>query len=250
MDQQSNPMKQLEAEIQPAEAAAKMNFLQRVLGVFISPEKTMKDLAERPNILFPILLYVIVPVVTVLAGWSYIESTLRHSLDIGFAQQNITMTPEQVDSMLHVYKIAIPIVVPIFLLLLWFIGTAVYFGIIKLFRGEGKLRQYLSVAGYSSLITVLGTAVTMGIGALTGATLDLSLAVLLPDPSGSFALGFVKSLLGAFSVFAIWNLWVTVVGFMIVSKLGKGKTYGIVVGVYGIFSLLSALLAGFGTAKM
>ena len=128
---------------------------------------------------------------------------------------------------------------------MFLIQALVIWLVTKIFKGQASYKQILSVLGYSSVISVLGTIVTVAVIYITGTYTDVtytSLASLLPEIKGSFIYGVAKVV----EVFYIWQLVVNAIGIAIVSKMDKKKAYLIMVLVlivYAVFTGYSEIKA-------
>lgn len=225
----------------------KMNFFQRVLGVFLSPGKVMDNLAAKPRVLFPILMMVLAPAVFVFSRMDLLKQEMSRGMEEGMKQAPNAgaVTPEQLDWMINFMVGAFAFILPIFLLLAWVVGTAILFGIARLFKGGGRFKQYLSVTGYGMTVTLLELAVIF-LASVVGGTLQIqfSPAMFIPTVYGSFGWAFLKSLLSGLDLFALWYMVVVAIGVCKVSGIPQNKTYRLVFGLYAAAILLLALLAG------
>lgn len=217
-----------------------MNFIQRVLGVIISPEKTMKSLEQKPRILFSLLLTLITPIVMIFSIFPMFIEYTRKTLEATYENMNIQMTSEQIDQVLNITKYTAPFAGAIGAVAMWFLGTLVLWGIIKIFKGEGQYKQILSVTGYASVISTLAVIVSIVTTQLTGAFSDVSytsFASLLPNMKGNFFYGASK----AIDVFSIWKYIVIAIGVTTVSKLEKKKVYIIIACIFAVFMIYTGV---------
>lgn len=218
----------------------KMNFIQRVFGVIFSPGKVMQSLAQKPRILFALLLTLVIPVAKILAVYPmYIEYS-RSLMESQYAKMNIEATPAMIDQALNVSKYTVLIGGPIGTVAMWFLSALILWVIIKIFKGEGRYKQILSITGYASVISALSAIVTIITTRLTG-TYSLvsftSLASLLPEMKGSFLFGAAK----AIEIFSIWQYIVIAIGLATVSKLSKKKVYIIIACVFALLVILAGI---------
>jgi len=230
-----------------AVVVSNMGFFQKIAGVIFSPGKTMRSIAERPKILFPLLLAAFSQVIVYLVRYplyqDFMAETLKKSMEIQKTKFNIELTPQQVDQALQIQSISSLVATPIMTLLVWLIGTAVVYGLLKAFKGQGKFKSYLAVTGYAYIITLLYQLIVIAVSFFTGSLYLMvpltSLASLLPaDMAGTFLFGVIKGI----DLFSIWFYAVIAIGLAEASKVKKTTVYTIV----GIVFALVLLIAGAG----
>lgn len=219
----------------------KMNFFQRIFGVVVSPEETMKNIALKPKIFLPIVMIAVFSFLAILLNFGLFKDELITTL----SKTNSTMTSSQLSTAANIAAIATLVGAPFIALVIWLMGSAVLFGLIKAFKGEGKFLQFLSVTGYAYIILVFSAIISAFVihatGNYTKATNPTSLATLLPASlSGNFIYGISKGI----ELFTLWNYFVVGIGISIVSKLSKQKVFtaiGIILVVYLLYLGVSEL---------
>ncbi len=229
----------------------RMGFFQRLTGVVISPGRVMEELAEKPRVLFPILLMAFAPAIFIFSRLSLFKDMIRESMQLGLQQQNVQLTAEQIEMSINISAISTPIILPIILILAWLTASAVILGIMKILKGEGVYKQYLSVSGYALVIPVISVVLNFIISFFSGKLItEFSPALFIQNISGSYNLGFLKGLLSGLDIFTLWGLAVTCIGFKTISRLEGKKVYLTVFGLYILFTVLSAFAAGSAALKM
>ena len=204
-----------------------MNFIQRVFGIIISPEKVMKDLEQKPRILFALLLTLFTPVVLIFSVFPMYMEYSRTVMEATYAKMNMEVTAEMMEAAVATAKYTGPIGGALGAAGMWFLGALLLWLVIKIFKGQGTYKQILSIIGYSSVIGALAAISSIVTTLITGTYSELSftsIAVLLPDMKGNFIYGAAK----AIDVFSIWQYAVLAIGTAVVSKLSKKKAYIIV----------------------
>jgi hypothetical protein len=216
-----------------------MSVFQRTIGALVSPEKTMKDIEGSPRVLFPILMMILVPVVYTLLRFPLYKEYIRYTMEatMELAGTNAGTTAEQMELIIKVVTISGLVTIPGQTLLIWLIGTAVIFGIVKLFKGQGRFKQFMSVTGYAFAVMILFYLVSFIVSFFSGEYyFNASLALFVPALKGSFIYGFLRSI----DFFTIWQYVVAGIGISIVSRLRKIHIYTIIYGLYIIVALISA----------
>jgi hypothetical protein len=215
-----------------------MNVFQRIIGIIVSPGKTMQNLIVRPRILFPILMIAISSLLLILINMTQYKEYMRASTEVVMENMGMTLTPEQLDMQMNFSAITSLITTPIIYLVIWLIGTAILFGIVKAFKGEGKFKQFMSITGFAWVITVLSYIVMTAVSYATGSfNLELpvtSVASILPaDLKGNFVYGLARGI----ELFSIWQYVVIAIGVTQLSKLSKTKVYSIIGSIYAVYLL-------------
>lgn len=230
---------------QQSNTLPRLNVFQRVAGAIFSPERLMNDLEQKPRVLLGIILNVLTPAILMYGTFPMFKEYLRTTMEMTAANTAQQMTPELLDQVVNISAISTPIMGGIMAGGMFLIQALVIWLVTKIFKGQASYKQILSVMGYSSVISVLGTIVTVAVIYITGTYTDVtytSLASLLPEIKGSFIYGVAKVV----EVFYIWQLVVNAIGIAIVSKMDKKKAYLIMVLVlivYAVFTGYSEIKA-------
>jgi hypothetical protein len=221
-----------------------MNFFQRLAGIIIEPAETMKNLIHKPRIVFPIIIIALGLVSLYLLRFDLYKDTLRQALELSMQNNpKIQLTPELINQQVDFSAILGLVGVPFGTIIGWLVGTLIIFGLIKLFSGKGRFIQFLSITGYSYVITLLYIILT-AIVSYASNTLPVDLPVtsaarLLPeDLNGTFLYGILTGV----ELFSIWKLVVTGIGITLLSKLDKVKVFSILIGMYAVQLLFSGLV--------
>jgi hypothetical protein len=218
------------------------SFLKRILWVFTSPGKLMASLAEKPRVLFALILSAISMDALYLLRMPLYTDMLRTQ---ALAQAGLTkslsgqvITPAMIEQTLPMNAKLGIIAAPFTMLFMWLFITLVFFAILKIMGGEGKFKAYMSVTGYAYVISSAYILLILIVSFFTGSLLVnpslTSLATLVsPDSVGTV----VYSLLKGMDIFSIWYYVVIAIGLAVVSKLKKRNVY-IAVGVVFLIGLI------------
>lgn len=222
-------------------------FFKRLMWVFTSPGKLMAALAEKPKVLFWMIVGAIVMDIKYIVRLPLYKDMLRQA-SLAQAQSGlyeslgIEMTPEMIEATLpssvNVGLISIP---PTFIIG-FLLSALIFFAILKLMGGQGKFKAYLSVVVHANIILVLYTLLVIPISYITGSLHEIptltSLATFLsPDQEGTI----IFSILSSIDVFKIWYYAVLAIGFAAVSKLKKKHVYAITAGIFLIGIIISVI---------
>jgi hypothetical protein len=171
-------------------------FFKRLLWVFTSPGKLMAALAEKPRVLFWLIVGAIATDIKYLIRMPLFKDTLRQQAlaqaQSGFYESlGIEMTPEMIEASLPSSVNIGLISVPLTFIASFLLSALIFFAILKLLGGKGKYKGYLSVVVHANIILVLYTLLVIPISYITGSLHEAptltSLATLLsPDIAGTF----------------------------------------------------------------
>lgn len=210
---------------------------ERIIGVFVSPEPTMQDIAARPSWLLPLLVVAIIAAV----GSVFLKDAIVQQQIEGMQKRN--MSEEQIQQALPMMEKMMTYTVPIFAVIMipiWYLliaGIGLFVGNVIL-GGEAKFSTLFSVTCWSGIITVLSSLVNIPVMA-SRQTMESATSV------GAFFAAaenktFFHHLLGQIDLFTLW--WVIVLGFGIaaVYKFSTKKAMTTVFVVWAVFALGAA----------
>ncbi|MGI6777483.1 MAG: Yip1 family protein [Acetivibrionales bacterium] len=228
-------MENIEVNIASQDNAVKeRSFIQKLFGVVFSPGDTMMSIVAKPSILFPILITAITPLVYILLRYDLYKEYLEYTMEISMANANVPMTPEQMDAAIRVGSVAGIAGAPIGGLIAWLIGSVAILILVKVFKGEGSFKQFLSISGYAYVITLIYYIISFAVSFASGNLyLDASLALLVPAMKGSLFYGVLRGI----DFFSIWYYVVVGIGISYASKLSKKKVY-LIVGIIYLITIL------------
>lgn len=223
---------------------SKMNVFQRVISAVFSPGRLMYELEQKPRVLLGIILTAIAPAIMMLGTFPMFKEYLRTTLEATYANMGMQISPEMFENILNGSVISTPVIGGVMAGLILLVEALVVWLVLKIFKGQGRFKQVLSVMGYSSVITVLGAIVSVIAIQLTGTYSDVtytSLAAFMPDMKGSFIFGAARSL----DVFNIWYFVCASIGVATVSKVDNKKAYLVMV----ILLIVIAAFGGYNEVK-
>lgn len=220
-------------KLNPKSNDKKNSGLKKGLKLIKSPRIAMKEIAEDPNIIFPLLIN----------GFAYIAlALLAFPTFSGPYLKEIVpnITPEQKN--LEIIKILL--ISPIQTIFPWLLYSTIYFGIIKLLKGKGTFKQVTVVTGYSYVAIIMWTIVSIVASYFTGilefnASFTYLLDIFLPNLKGSLFYKFIFSL----NAFTIWQFVMIAIGLVEVSKLSKAKIYTMVTISYGFIVFMNTIFS-------
>jgi hypothetical protein len=195
-----------------------LSIFNRIIGVFVNPEETFKDIKRKANILKPgILLMVIFAVIF------FIQRDLIRAQVINQLKTMASVNPDfEITDSLVKNSLQTGIIVGVLSALVnpVFKGMLVH-GIAMLRNGKGKLKTSLSVLVYSYFIVTLGQLITGILKVITGNIyLNLSPTVFF---SNLEATSVQFAILSYFDLFTIGYLIVSIIGIRIVHEFNYKK---------------------------
>lgn len=226
-------------------AAQPLSFVQRVIGVVISPGETMAGIAAAPRWLDVLVLTTVV----IAAGYGlFLASDVGKAAYVDQAVASIesfgqTVTSEmytgiqrQTEYMAWIQGISILIVGPVMAVII----SGILFGVFTVLGGEARFRQVFAVVVHAGVISLLQTLFTLPMNyqrqSMSSAT---NLAVFVPNlPEGSF----LASMLGFIDLFLLWYLVVLAIG---LAAVYRRKWTPIAGGLFVVYVLIGLAVAAF-----
>lgn len=194
------------------------NQFQRLISIIGSPSKTFESIMKKPNFLVPLLLTLVVGgLVTLLTRDLALELMDLTYANAGLTPEQVAQTKEMTAGYMQVLMYVGIVVMPL---------TSLFKGMISHFislmmGGEGKLSESVSVVVNAYVIQVLGMLLSLPVILLTkNAAFTFSAAVLLPMSKYGTPIYTTASSL---SIFTIWYLTVSVMGFKKIHNYSTGK---------------------------
>lgn len=234
-------------DVVPPSAAEpeKPNTLQRIIGVLFSPGETFESIAKRPNILGPLLIFIIISVGSAIAvGMKADFNALAREA----IEANPNIPPDRVESSVNMTKAIMKVSMyasPVLIVLMLVIVAGVLLLAFKMFGGEGDFNIALAVTTYAwfpRLIRgILGAIVAFSKSSLSIYDLQnpiMSNLGFLFDPKTQpvqYAIG------SSLDLFNIWSLVLLIIGFAAMSKLPKVRSAVIVIVLWLVVNLLSLI---------
>lgn len=210
---------------------------ERIIGIFVSPAETMRDIVARPSWLVPLIIIAVIGSV----GSIFLKDAIVQQQIEGMQKRN--MSEEQIQQALPMMEKMMTYTVPLFALIMtpiWYLliaGIGLFVGNVIL-GGEAKFSTLFSVTSWSGIITILSSLVNIPVMA-NRQTMESATSL------GSFFAAeenktFFHHLLGQIDLFIIW--WLAVLGFGVAAayKFSTKKAMTMVFVVWAIFALGAA----------
>jgi len=202
-----------------------IGFIQKVMGVFFTPQETFEAIDRKPDWIAPLVIIIIVTLIFTMVTMPITMPEQMEKQRVKMEERG--MSDEEIDQAMAMGEkigkfsgpigavIFVPIVLLIIALIFWFVGNVVL-------GGQTSFKKMFSVYTYSSLIGTLGLMLTSVLIVLRkSADVHFSLALLLPqDQSETFLYKILKGL----SLFSIWQFAVLAIGFAVIYKFSIKKS--------------------------
>lgn len=220
-------------------------------SVFVSPERTFRDLAARPRRAWvgPIVLCA---VIATLATWIMLPEILEAAYTAAVTFMDKVGVPDErraealanlpLDVTPHVIVTQVLpnlITVPVFIL----IGATFVHLVSRAFGSQSRFGPTLGMFAVGYVIWATGGLVR-GIVAGMSDTIEVTLGpgALLPNVPVLSPWGIVLDL---FDVFSLWHLYVLVAGVAVVTRVSRGTAWGVALSYWVVRSLILAGGKGF-----
>ncbi|HEX3583388.1 MAG TPA: Yip1 family protein [Thermoanaerobaculia bacterium] len=221
------------------------NTFSRIIGVLFSPGETFESIVKRPNILGPLLIFIIISIASSIAVAMKADF---NSLAREAVEQNPNITADKVDGAVSMTKGIMKVSMyasPVLITLMLVIAAGVLLLAFKMFGGEGDFNIALSVTTYAwfpRLIRgVLGAVVMLTKGSMSLYDLQnpiMSNLGFLFDPKTQpvqYAIG------SSLDLFNLWTLVLLIIGFAAMSRLSKVRSAVIIIVLWLVVNLLSLI---------
>ena len=219
----------------------KMSAISKVIGIVISPAKTLEDIKRNPNIWVPIAIIIVISLATSFMTWPVVEQTMIIEIEQSMRTQGVEMTKDMLDMTLLIGKISAIGFIPIMLIIGVLIEGLYYFISSIIVKKKMRYKQSISMLAHVGIIGMIGMCVFSIVMIMTGEISLIgnvtSLGSFLPTGmQGTFLAGMAQTI----EVFNIWSLYLLYMGLRIIASFSK-KAAIITV---GISWLVMALFTG------
>lgn len=210
-----------------------------VFNVLHEPTAVFERLREKPRVLVPYLVIVVLSVAIAFAMRPVYEAAFRGII--------ANLPPEQAARVNPSRQVLVIIAItPINIIVMLAIGAGLMWVLTSLTGNEGRYKMLLSVLTHAWITFVVVGVVsalilmTRGVESVTSfqdARPPIGLDLLVPD-----ARGFVGGLLNAINPFSIWGVWLTGLGIAVTHKVGRGTGITVAAVAFLIGASLLALM--------
>jgi hypothetical protein len=215
-----------------------MNFIERVIGMFSSPDKTMEDITKEPRIEESLVIVVAYAILAMIASY------------IALSHMNFVVTDGSLDSnALKMISLIFGVGgVLVMTLLAWPIVTAILHLFSMLFGGEGKIFPGMMTSiGYSQLPKLIAAVILIGLATMAPmSTVEVSSTGSYNVPTtDTGSLYWVQ--MAVSWLFLLWSCYLGALAVKHGEKVSMKNaliTVGIPLAIYALLTLGMSLLAG------
>ena len=243
----------------PAPAPATKNSFARLAGVLFAPAETFRDIARKPDVLIPLLVFIVIGYVTMFIAMPH------YDFDAAFAQQaemvkkkNPNVSDSDLEQMGKFTKATMKVmqfVGPFFMAVWWLIVALVLFGAFRIMGGDVTFKQAFSATLYAWVPLIIFSIILTIVVVMRGMVDPSDIAtVVKSNPAFLVELKeqpALYTLLATFDVFTIWTIVLLIFGFAAASKFSFGKSAAIVLTLWIVMTIVrvgvTALGAGMGS---
>lgn len=241
-------MTEMPAPAPGLETTEKPNPWQRLAGVFTAPVSTLESIARRPDILVPLLLLMAISIASgiLVAQKVNFDALAREAMES--APQTAKMPEAQREQMVRFTAATMKVgsyAAPVFSMIILTIAAGALLIGVRLMGGEGDFKTAFSITTYAWYPRI-AKSVLAAIVVLSKEDLGIfdlqdplrSNPAFLFDPRTQPVL---FTLMTSFDIFTIWSIVLLVFGFASMSKLSRGKTAAVVIGLW-VVAILFGLI--------
>ena len=240
-----------------APAAPKQNVFSRFAGALFSPGETFADVARRPDILAPLLVFVIFGFISTALMLPRLDlEAINAAQSEAMRKQNPNMSDADLERIQRFGAASTRVfmwVAPLLSVLFYMFIAGVILLAFRMMGGEGTFRQAFSTTLYAWTPLLLFSIVMLIVVVARG-SFDPTTAATLVKSNPAFLVDMKEqpvlfSLLGAFDLFTIWTVALLIIGFAAVSKMKRGTAAGIVISLWVVFILIRVGFAALGAMR-
>lgn len=243
---------------QPVAAPPKKNVFERFAGVLFAPAETFEEIVRRPDVLAPLVIYVILGFISaaLLVPRMDTESLLAQQRE-AIRKQSPNISEADLEQFERIGVASAKVIMwasPLLSVFFWIVIAGVLFLAFRMMGGGGTFEQAVSVTLYAWLpMTILG--ILGSIVALLRGSFDPAAAATLVKSNPAFLVDMKEqpvlfSLLSSVDLFTIWMLILLIFGFAAVSKFSRAKSAAIVIALWLAFLVVKVGFAALGAARM
>ena len=244
---------------QPAPAPVTKNSFQRMAGALFAPAETFADIARRPDILIPLLLFIAIGYVAVFLSYRHID------FDAVLVQQHEAMKKqnpnisdadfERVAGFTKAFMKVTQFVAPVIGAAWWAILALILFAAFRIMGGDLGYKQALSATLYAWMPLILFSIVSTIVIVMRGELIDPTTMPTIVKSNPAFLIDqkqqpVLFSLLASLDLFTIWTIVLLVFGFSAASKFSRAKSAAIIVSLWIVMLVIKIGFAALGAARM
>lgn len=229
------------------------NSFRRIAGVLFAPAETFRPIAQRPDVIRPLLVLLVISIVVsvILVPRLDIESTMRQQMEQG-GRKMAEADMERAMRFGAAFGRVMGYLAPLWSAITYVVVAGVLLLAFRLLGGDGRFKQAFSVTLYSFMPMAIASIVLM-IVAASRESIDPTAVGTLVKSNLAFLADATQqpvlfSLLASLDVFTIWTLALLTLGFAAVSNFSRLKSAAVVFSLWGGWIVVKLAFAAIGQA--
>ena len=220
----------------------KMGALQLMVKTITSPGDAMAYISANPTFIWPIIIVALHQLILPIGRYTLFKDTLKETLVTSYQRYGQPVpTGQELETLTSMSANFALVLAPIMSAIYWLAIAFLVFILVKLFKGEGAFKQYLSITGYAYVIVFIYYLLSLVISFSTDQLyLDSSLAnisnLFAPELWGSYLYGIIRSL----DLFTIWFFLVIGIGANKAAKTEDNRGFIATAIVFVLYILVNA----------
>lgn len=201
--------------------------MKKILNLYFSPLETFKEIDEKADWLIPVVITIVVVLVFTMVSLPKVIIPEREKRIMGMEQ----LTEEQKDRALEslggfkLYLIT-PISIVIFSFIVIFAKSGIFYLLFSIFGNRTVFKKVLSIVSYCFLVGIPETILKTLLMLIKGST-RVYTSIVIFTPGIGFESPFFK-VLNRIDIFTIWNLILISLGFSVIYKIERKKSFVVV----------------------
>lgn len=238
-------------EAPAAQSAPGPNVFSRFAGALFSPGETFRDIARRPDILWPLVFIVALGFVStaLIVPRLDLESISAAQME-ALRKQRPGVSDADLEDLLKFSTASTKVamwVAPLLSIAIYAIIAGILLGAFRLMGGEGTYKQAFSASLYAWTPLLLFSVIMLIVVVARG-SFDPAAAATIVRSNPAFLVDMKEqpvlfTFLAAIDVFTIWTVALLTIGFAELSKMTRAKAAGIVVSLWIVFVVIRAGIA-------
>jgi Yip1 domain len=212
-----------------------MNFLNRLVWIFVSPHRVFDDIKERR--VSWVQPWILASLFYMLVTW------IMMPIQAALLEINAELTAEQIDQQLEVmdrFGFMWIILAPAGALLITVVMAGLSYIAVTMASRAATFKQYLTLSFYTGIVAMVGQLISSIIVRVRGldvieapadAQVSLSLRVLAPEGNA-----VLRGLMGSIEFFALWSLVLVAMGLMRIFGMSRGQSIGVAVMLWILYA--------------
>ena len=222
-----------------------MNFLQRLVGVFMSPGETFEDVKKSPRWVAPFILVLVFTLIftMIILPISMPEQMAKQRVKLADRGMTEAQIDQAVETGMRFAKIGGPIsaIVGTSAVIALIAAILLFFGNILL-GGGCRFVDMWSLVIYSYYVPLLGMLIKLPL-IMSKQTIDVPLGLgTFIEPGTTFFYHVMKSV----EIFSVWQFVVMAIGFAVFYRFSKSKAFIAVFALFAVTLLIQSGLAYMG----